>query len=68
MKSKPNGLTRPAVGCVCTTGDSRQMHYPDATFDTICTSPTYGNRMADHHEARATPAHATRTGTCSAGR
>ena len=35
-----------------TTGDSGQMHYPDVTFDAICTSPTYGNRMADHHEAR----------------
>ena len=40
-----------AAGCACTTGDSRQMHYPDAMFDAICTSPTYGNRMADHHEA-----------------
>ena len=27
-----------AAGCVCTTGDSRQMHYPDATFDAICTA------------------------------
>ena len=24
----------------------------DAAFDAICTSPTYGNRMADHHNAR----------------
>lgn len=23
-----------------------------STFDVICTSPTYGNRMADHHNAR----------------
>ena len=40
-----------ANGLCVTTGDSRQMHYPDAMFDAICTSPTYGNRMADHHEA-----------------
>jgi hypothetical protein len=26
--------------------------FDDATFDAICTSPTCGNRMADHHEAR----------------
>ena len=50
-----------AAGCTCTTGDSRQMHYPDAMFDAICTSPTYGNRMADHHEARdASPRHTYR--------
>lgn len=24
----------------------------DGRFDAICTSPTYGNRMADHHDAR----------------
>lgn len=24
----------------------------DESFDAICTSPTYGNRMADHHHAR----------------
>jgi hypothetical protein len=49
------------AGCIATTGDSRQMHYPDATFDAICTSPTYGNRMADHHEARdASPRHTYR--------
>ena len=50
-----------AAGCNTTTGDSRQMHYPDAMFDAICTSPTYGNRMADHHEARdASPRHTYR--------
>ena len=26
--------------------------FGDATFDAICTSPTYANRLADHHEAR----------------
>ena len=49
------------AGCVCTTGDSRQMHYPDDMFDAICTSPTYGNRMADHHNARdGSPRHTYR--------
>ena len=28
--------------------DSQYMPFPDKTFDAICTSPTYGNRMADH--------------------
>ena len=50
-----------AASCACTTGDSRHMHYPDAMFDAICTSPTYGNRMADHHTARdASPRHTYR--------
>jgi tRNA G10 N-methylase Trm11 len=40
------------AGCLCTTGNTRHMHYSDAIFDAICTSPTYGSRMADHHEAR----------------
>lgn len=25
--------------------------FDDASFDAVCTSPTYGNRLADHHEA-----------------
>lgn len=34
-------------------GDSRKMRWADdEEFDAICTSPTYGNRMADHHNAR----------------
>jgi tRNA G10 N-methylase Trm11 len=34
-------------------GDSRRMGWAeDEQFDAICTSPTYGNRMADHHNAR----------------
>lgn len=50
-----------AAGCHVTTGDARRMHYPDATFDAICTSPTYGNRMADHHNARdSSPRHTYR--------
>lgn len=35
-----------------THGNALHLPWPDATFDAICTSPTYGNRMADHHDAR----------------
>ena len=41
-----------AAGCIVTTGDCRQMHYPNNYITAICTSPTYANRLADHHEAR----------------
>jgi len=33
-------------------GDARALPFTDATFDTVVTSPTYGNRMADHHNAK----------------
>lgn len=33
-------------------GDATDLPFPDATFDAVVTSPCYGNRMADHHEAR----------------
>lgn len=33
-------------------GNALALPFPDATFDAIVTSPAYGNRMADHHEAR----------------
>lgn len=33
-------------------GDSRRLHFPDGFFDGVITSPAYGNRMADHHNAR----------------
>ena len=35
-----------------TQGNALALPWPAATFDAICTSPCYGNRMADHHEAR----------------
>ena len=41
-----------AAGCIVTTGDCRQMHYPNNYITAICTSPTYANRLADHHAAR----------------
>lgn len=33
-------------------GDALALPFAAGTFDAVCTSPTYGNRMADHHEAR----------------
>ena len=34
-------------------GDAAKMIWAkDESFDAICTSPTYGNRMADHHNAK----------------
>jgi SAM-dependent methyltransferase len=32
-------------------GDALSLPLEDASVDAICTSPTYGNRHADHHEA-----------------
>lgn len=33
-------------------GDAIALPFADATFHIVVTSPTYGNRMADHHNAR----------------
>lgn len=33
-------------------GNALALPFPAASFDAIVTSPAYGNRMADHHEAR----------------
>ncbi len=33
-------------------GDALHLPFADDTFDYIVTSPCYGNRMADHHEAK----------------
>ena len=33
-------------------GDALHLPFADASFDAIVTSPTYGNRMADHHNAK----------------
>lgn len=33
-------------------GNALDLTFKDNTFDAVCTSPCYGNRMADHHNAR----------------
>jgi tRNA G10 N-methylase Trm11 len=33
-------------------GNALNLLFPDATFDAVATSPCYGNRMADHHDAK----------------
>jgi tRNA G10 N-methylase Trm11 len=33
-------------------GDALRLRFEVGSFDAVVTSPTYGNRMADHHEAR----------------
>lgn len=37
-----------------TLGNALHLPWAACTFDAICTSPTYGNRMADHHAAQDT--------------
>ena len=33
-------------------GDATCLRFDNESFDAVCTSPTYGNRMADSHEAK----------------
>lgn len=33
-------------------GDATMLEFQSAMFDVVATSPTYGNRMADHHDAK----------------
>lgn len=47
-------------------GNALALQFADASFDAICTSPTYGNRLADHHAA-ADP-HLRRSYTFDLGR
>ena len=35
-------------------GNALALDFANGTFDAIVTSPTYGNRMADHHDAKDT--------------
>lgn len=41
---------QPQGRAIC--GNALSLPFAPGTFDAICTSPTYGNRMADHHEAK----------------
>ena len=50
---EPEWLQQNEYGCdYLTFSDAEFLDYPELYFDAICTSPTYGNRMADHHEAK----------------
>jgi SAM-dependent methyltransferase len=50
VEIEPEWTTPMATGTIV--GDATALPFGDATFDVIATSPTYGNRLADHHEAR----------------
>lgn len=50
---EPEWIAENPHGCdVVTCADAEFLDYPESFFDAICTSPTYGNRMADHHNAK----------------
>lgn len=38
--------------CCTVVGNALQLPFRDSSVPCVATSPTYGNRMADHHEAR----------------
>jgi tRNA G10 N-methylase Trm11 len=46
-----------------TLGNALALPWEDDYFDAVCTSPTYGNRMADHHNAADASARRTYTHT-----
>lgn len=39
-------------GSIMVQGDAHHLIWKDGFFDAVVTSPTYGNRMADHHKAK----------------
>ena len=43
----------PEWGAMCgLQSNALRLPFPNASFDVVCTSPTYGNRMADHFDAK----------------